>query len=195
MPVGRGSSKVYSPFSVFLFLATVTIDWRSHPFCYCSSLDDSDRAREHFIQALPHSCPKEAETWPGHSQATGTNDNLTQRHSFSNESSGVALFWFWAGDWSSKYPHLIFSLEAPPNPGRPSVDPRGPLKGTERGPGTASGGLIPSRSYNAPDLPSLPFNPTSHPPCHSLIYSPRRFLSSACLQTRCHPHTHSSIIH
>lgn len=25
----------------------------------------------------------------------------------SNESSGVALFWFWAGDWSSRYPHLI----------------------------------------------------------------------------------------
>ena len=59
-----------------------------------------------------------------HSRATGMKINLTQRHSFSNESSGVA---FGLGAGSSISP-FDFSLEAPPNPGRPQVGPREPGK-------------------------------------------------------------------
>jgi hypothetical protein len=89
MPVGRGSSKVHSPFAHLLSLETVTCRLALTTHCYCSSLDD--RARE-LLRLYYTAILRRL----GHGLALTSNGNepqLTQRHSFSNESSGVALIW------------------------------------------------------------------------------------------------------
>jgi hypothetical protein len=128
MPVGRSWSKVRSPFSLLLSLETVICPLAPAIKRYCSSLDD--RAIEH-SRLLQHSYPKGG--W-GHGPATHeerewtTIFNTTSYVAFRMKilgrfRSGGAL----AGlEWISPFD---FSLEAPPNPWRPPVGPRGPRKG------------------------------------------------------------------
>jgi hypothetical protein len=113
---------------------------------------------------------------------TGMNNDLTQRHSFSNESSGVA---FNLGA-SQVDISIWFSLESAAKPWAADSRPPKPRRGTERGPGTASRSPIPLTLITRPILhPFLSTPLLTLPVTHSC--PGHRFLSSACLRLQvCH---------
>jgi hypothetical protein len=174
MLVRPGLSRVRSPLSLLLSLETVTcrLALTSIAIVFPLTTGQESTFRLYYTAILRKL---------GHGLTLTSNGkmdhNLTQRHSFSNESSRVA---FNLGAGSSISP-FDFSSEAPPNPGRPPAGPREPGEVPNEAREQPWGVRSPSRSYNAPDLSSFPFNPTSHPPRHSFIYLTHRFLSTACL--------------